>query len=448
MNNTFKHIRDPLYGFVHLSSQETDTIDTEVYQRLRWIKQLSHAYVSYPTAVHTRFEHSLGATHIAGRMCKKLGIVDNDMCDVRLAILLHDIGHGPFSHLFEEVLRTINPDIQDIHEFVSRSIIDTDCELDKVLGSQKTRVLDILSNDQSMTDPKLSILSDMATGNLDADKLDYLRRDSFHAGVAYGHFDLEQILQTIEKTKGRTPRICVNKKGVEAIENYRLARYLMHAQVYKHHTRLAADRMFLQALDIAIHEEGVIDPDRLKLRSGSYDANKDFLSYYKTLDDDSIYRTVMESPNADKSKNLLRDIKRRKLWKRACEFGIDDIDDAVERRVLVKKDKKGLDAMAAEIADDLNIQEYVAFHIADIHTGLFGEGDLIFLNNDEKPCDIKESSPIKSTGGVKKYLVFTSADKPNRERIADKFADRFSVDPRRIAASQDPACRNRDSKCN
>ena len=432
MNKVFKHIRDPMYGFVRLSRQETNTIDTEAYQRLRWIKQLSHAYVAYPTAVHTRFEHSLGAVHIAGRMCEKLGIVNEDVQDVRLAILLHDIGHGPFSHLFEKVLATINPNMHDIHEFISRSMINTDCELDKVLGSRKKRVLNILSNSQHESDPELSILADMTAGNLDADKLDYLRRDTFHTGVAYGQFDLERILQTIERTKGARSRICVNKKGIESIENYRLARYLMHAQVYKHHARLAADLMFLRALNMAIHDEGVIDSDRLKLRSGTSNSNNNFLDYYKTLDDDSIYRAVIESPRAVESKKILKDIKRRKLWKRACQFSLVDIENAVVRTELVKKGQVGLTAIAKEVAKDLNMDEYVEFHVADVNTGLFGEGDLLFVNNDGTPCDIKESSPIKSTGGVKKYFVFSSADQHDRRRIANKLADRLEVNLSKI----------------
>lgn len=433
MGAAFKHIRDPLYGFIHLSRQETSTIDTGAYQRLRWIKQLSHAYVAYPTAVHTRFEHSLGATHIAGRMCDKLDIVGEDMRDVRLAVLLHDIGHGPFSHLFEKVLEKINPGVQNIHEFISRSIINTDYELDVVLGSEKERILAILSDMEHDDNPELSILADMAAGKLDADKLDYLRRDSFHAGVAYGQFDLEQILQTIEETKDGS-RICVNRKGIESIENYRLARYLMHAQVYKHHTRLSADLMFLQALDIAINDEGVIDSDLLRLRS-DLNNNDKFLNYYKTLDDDSIYRTIMENSNAPKSTNILKNIKRRKLWKRACQFDLNDLDDAIVRTNLVKKGQTGLNFMANEIASDLSMDEDIVFHVADINTGLFGEGDLLFIDNDGTPCDIKESSPIKSTGGVKKYFVYTSADEDGRKKIARRLADMLEVDSNKIMAS-------------
>ena len=97
----YKTIRDPLYGFVEISERETRVIDTDVFRRLQYIKQLSHAYVVYPSAVHTRFEHSLGTTHIAGRLCSELELGNEKTAIVRLSALLHDIGHGPFSHLFE-----------------------------------------------------------------------------------------------------------------------------------------------------------------------------------------------------------------------------------------------------------------------------------------------------------------------------------------------------------
>lgn len=435
MSGKFKSIRDPLYGFVRLSEQETDAIDVYAYQRLRWIKQLSHAYVAYPTAVHTRFEHSLGAAHIAGRMCEKLDICGEDVRSVRMAVLLHDIGHGPMSHLFESVLKKINPGMHDIHEFISRSIISTDEELDTILGSQKEEVMEILSGGRGKESGDLSILADVTAGNLDADKLDYLRRDSFHAGVTYGQFDLERILHTIRRTDGSYSRVCVDKKGIDAVENYRLARYLMHAQVYKHHARLAADRMFLRALDIAIYEEHVIDRSRFKIRTGKSDANGEFLRFYMTLDDDSLYRAIVDSPRAARSKKLLMDIRRRRLWKRACQFSTEEINDAVVRANLVMLDQTGLDAMASEIAVDAGMpEEDVVIHVAEINTGLFGEGDLLFAGSDGTPSDIKEVSPISSAGGITRYFVFTPADKAGRERIRDEFAKRLRVEPSRIVA--------------
>ena len=275
-----RHIRDPLYGFVDLDDDEMRVIDTLVYQRLRIIKQLSHAYLVYPTAVHSRFEHALGATHIAGRMCDALRIGGDDRANVRLAVLLHDIGHGPMSHLFERIIERINPGVHDIHEFISRAIISTDPEIDRVLGDRKYAVLRILEGKDGNGDRNLPLLADIAAGKLDADKLDYLRRDSFHAGVAYGMFDLERILRTIRTTEGSVRHIAVAEKGVDAIENYRLARYLMHAQVYEHHARLAADRMFVHALDSAIHDEGVMDASRLRISNRGYDANAEFVTVH------------------------------------------------------------------------------------------------------------------------------------------------------------------------
>lgn len=110
-----KSVRDPLYGFVDLSKTETDLIDTGVFRRLHSIKQLSHAYVVYPSAIHTRFEHSLGTLHVADRMCSELELEADRREIVRMTALLHDIGHGPFSHLFEKVLERINPEIPEPH---------------------------------------------------------------------------------------------------------------------------------------------------------------------------------------------------------------------------------------------------------------------------------------------------------------------------------------------
>lgn len=332
------------------------------------------------------------------------------------------------------MLKKINPGVHDIHEFISRSIISTDEQLDTVLGCQKERVIDILSKGGGGWSDDFPILTDVAAGNLDADKLDYLRRDSFHAGVTYGLFDLERILQTIRRTGENGSRICVDKKGIDAIENYRLARYLMHAQVYKHHARLAADRMFLRALDIAIYEEQAIDRDRFKINVNGRNDNSEFLKFYMTLDDDTVYHSVVNNPRAVKSKELLVNIRRRRRWKRACQFSPEDIDDALVRTDLIIRDQVGLDDMVSEIAADVDIpKEDIVLHVASISTGLFGEGDILFANNDGTPSDIKEVSPISSTGGIKRYFAFTPADKSGRERIRSGFAKRLKVEPSRIA---------------
>lgn len=423
-----RHIRDPLHGFVDLTDDEIRVIDTAPYQRLRRIKQLSHAYLVYPTAVHSRFEHTLGATHVAGRMCDTLGIKGDDRTNVRLAVLLHDIGHGPMSHLFERVLERINPGVPDIHELISREIIATDPEIDRALGDRKEAVLDILNAERGRDDPNLSLLSDIAAGNLDADKLDYLRRDSFHAGVAYGMFDLERILRTIRAIGGSKRHIAVAEKGVNAIENYRLARYLMHAQVYEHHARLAADRMFMRALDLAIRDEGAMDERLLRITKG-HEPNAEFLSHYMDLDDESVFHTIVAKSADGRAASILCDIRRRRLWKRACQFQVSTVNVLIRRDITKKEGQKRLDKIAAGIASSLGINEDdIIFHLSNINIGLYGSGDLLFVDRQGKPHDVKESSPITAESNIQTCYVFSPAEPDTRQKIACAVADELQID--------------------
>ena len=431
----YKTIRDPLYGFVEISERETRVIDTEVFRRLQYIKQLSHAYVVYPSAVHTRFEHSLGTTHVAGRLCSELELDNEKTSIVRLSALLHDIGHGPFSHLFEHTLQKINPNTSDIHEVISRSIIHTDCELDTILKDDKKQIIEILEKKKSkdwFTSGK-SLLSDIVSGTLDADKFDYLRRDSYHIGVAYGQFDLERILHTVTSAPGKRPQLCMTEKGVDAIENYRIARYLMHAQVYEHHARLVADQMFLKALDIAIHQENVISPDILKVNENNYDSNKEFLEYYKTLDDNSIYNIIMNDPKSKVSKHILSDIKKRKLLKRACQFIPNDISDPTIKQEILRMEQPDLDKIANEVSQSLGIPDHeIIFYLSNINIKLYKDGDILFLDKNQQPHDVKESSPISAAKFVLRYYVFGPRDPNLRRKIVEKIAERLEIPSERI----------------
>lgn len=218
-------------------------MDTSAFRRLHRIKQLAHAYTVYPSAHHTRFEHSLGVMHIAGRMYDEIGTDTDDKITVRLAGMLHDVGHGPFSHLFERILKKVNPGVEKIHEEIGQRLIKENESIDKILSDcQKTDIIKILSKDQSVQTSPLNLLSDIVSSNLDADKMDYLRRDSYFLGVSYGLFDLERVIHTLTRTpENGPPNLAIDVQGIDALESYRLGRYLMHAQVYNHHTRLAAD---------------------------------------------------------------------------------------------------------------------------------------------------------------------------------------------------------------
>ena len=333
------------------------------------------------------------------------------------------LGTG-LSHIcLKHTLQKVNPTVSDIHEIISRSIIHTDCELDTILKDDKKQIVEILEKRKSkdwFTSGK-SLLSDIVSGTLDADKFDYLRRDSYHIGVAYGQFDLERILHTITTAPGKRPQLCMTEKGVDAIENYRIARYLMHAQVYEHHARLVADQMFLRALDIAIHQENIIEPDLLKVNEKNYDSNREFLDYYNTLDDNSIYNIIMSNQKSKISREILSNIKKRKLLKRTCQFIPNDISDPTIKQEILRMEQSDLDKIANEVSESLGIPDHeVIFYLSNINIKLYKDGDILFLDKNQQPHDVKESSPISAAKFVLRYYVFGPRDPNIRRKVVDK----------------------------
>jgi len=172
------HIRDPLYGLIALHETEYLLINTEAFLRLHRIKQLSHTHLVYPSALHTRYGHSLGAMHVAGMICARLGLDDEQTRLVRIAALLHDIGHGPFSHLFENVLRPLNSVDGSVHEHITRKMVLEDPDIREILGKDRAIIAELLNENKRLVRKDLRLMSDIVSSNLDADKLDYLSRDS------------------------------------------------------------------------------------------------------------------------------------------------------------------------------------------------------------------------------------------------------------------------------
>ncbi|MDI3507564.1 MAG: uncharacterized protein PWQ46_1030 [Methanomicrobiaceae archaeon] len=320
------HVRDPLYGYIGLTADEVQLLDTAPIQRLRRIKQLANAHLVYPSACHTRFEHSLGVLHIATLMAEHLGIGEDDLINLRYAAMLHDVGHGPFSHVFEASLKRINGD-ETTHEDITTRIIGEDDEISSILGDAAGEVAAILSEDQN------GILNQIMSGNLDADKIDYLRRDSYHIGVNYGNFDLERILHTIQKTEKtrdwEPEHIVIHEKGMDAIESFRLARFLMHTQVYHHHTNVAANRMLQRAVEVAIRD-GIVDVERIKLN------NEDFLEYYLSLDDARLITQILSEPGSTAAE-LIRRLEMRDLFKRGYSMYVSQEENYTIRYYLGTK---------------------------------------------------------------------------------------------------------------
>ena len=228
-----KIINDPVYGFITIDDELIyQVISHPYYQRLRRINQMAMAYLVYPGAVHTRLHHSLGAYHLMGNALNELKskgveITAGEEQAAKLAILLHDIGHGPFSHALEDVL------IEGMHhEEISLMIMK---ELNKQFNGQLQLALDIFTG----VYPK-KFLQQLISGQLDVDRMDYLTRDSFFTGVNEGVIGYDRILKMLTVHDGE---LMVEEKGIYSIEKFLVARRLMYWQVYLHKTVLCAEQM-------------------------------------------------------------------------------------------------------------------------------------------------------------------------------------------------------------
>lgn len=332
-------IRDPVHGFVHLSNVERAIVDSRPFQRLRNIKQLGMSYYIYPSAVHTRFEHSIGTVYVANQIFdvivgkfekyfdrllqikEETDFIKRLKITLRLAALLHDIGHAPFSHTTEELFHD-----NKSHEEISTEIIKS--ELDNIFKRReiKRSGIDIddivflihpekasnVSEDDALA---FYLLREIISGDIDADRIDYLIRDSYHTGVIYGRFDYMRLIDTItivpfigEDTHGKIlqefipekpePRIGIERGGLHTVEGLLLARYFMFLQVYFHHVRRIYDLMLTDFL-------------RHKLEEGMYPAEID---EYLKFDDVKVLNMIRESANKDS--NEIKVLAKRLLFRK------------------------------------------------------------------------------------------------------------------------------------
>lgn len=284
MKNKSFEIRDPIHGFISLNEWERDIINLPDFQRLRRIKQLGFTDMVYPGAMHSRFEHSLGVMHIATKMFesikgrrekfleKELSFNDvgfrKDEMIVRLTGLLHDIGHGPFSHGSEDLM-PVDPKSgkKYTHEQYSSAIITTKFKdiienhpVNQNYGIKAQDIADMLIG-KSVASKRSILWKSLISSQMDADRADYLLRDSYHIGVAYGTFDLQRLLNTITVgiDEENTARIAIEYQGLQVAEAFILARYLMFKQVYFHHTRRAYDYHLLQVMK-SVLKDGLFPP--------------------------------------------------------------------------------------------------------------------------------------------------------------------------------------------
>lgn len=431
----YKSVRDPLYGFIHLSEREASLITTPFMHRLTRIKQLAHTYLVYPSAVHTRFEHSLGVLYMADKLCTCFCIEGERREVIRCASLLHDVGHGPFSHLFENIMVKINEE-KFTHEDVTKAIIHYNDDIRIILEGRlesrqpssniHSQVLAYFTKDSKQDyendDPVgRSILS----GTIDADKLDYLRRDSYHTGSTYGTFDLERMLSTLTTIKDNDKEYpAILEKGIHVLESFRLARYSIYTQVYQHHTRLIADRMFLRSLELAIFREKSIPKKLFKF----YGREKQFIDEFLKIDDASIYDLVLDKCKPESTAfNIMNDLKNRRLFKRSYVKELSEISSPIKRMKIWKK-YEGI--LEKEIADEAGVNtEFVITHKESEEGGLksyrtFGrvtesnEIPIMYIDRDGKPHLYDDMSPI-TLRKEPSQVLYVFAKKEYKDKVVE-----------------------------
>lgn len=334
-----RRVRDPIHGFIRLSGDEADIVETPVFQRLRGIRQLAMANMVYPGALHTRFDHTLGVFHVTGLLCDVFKFSDEDRRLVKLSALVHDLGHGPFSHVSEGALelfadreklkeRLKGDNAAKIHELLTQDLLYSDEDLTHLIGgSTISKIVSLLSHGYG--EP---ILRSVVSGPLDADKQDYLLRDTYFCGVKYGIFDMQQLhreLQTEEDpTQGK--QLMISADGVHALEQFVLAKYYLTAQVYSHRVRLITDHMIVRGIKLGIDEDQIEELEALY----RYDGSEAFVKNYMQWDD---ARFMLAFGNAKlKGKycqEIVSGLRSRKLLKQVFESPVGQLPESCQEIV-------------------------------------------------------------------------------------------------------------------
>jgi len=335
-----KIINDPIYGFVTLPGDIiSDLINHPYFQRLRRIKQLGMTNLVYPGALHTRFHHAIGAMHLMTQAIevlrsKEIEISAEEAQAVTIAILLHDIGHGPFSHALEHsIAKKVS------HEDISAFLME---RLNKEFNGKLDLAIKIFNNQY-----KKKFLHQLVSSQLDMDRLDYLNRDSFFTGVSEGVISSDRIIKMLHV---KNDELAIEEKGIYSIEKFIVARRLMYWQVYLHKTVVAAENMLVNVLKRAKElssqgEELFATPALAVFLKNNY-TKKDFVSYpglletFALLDDYDIFASVkvwMHHPDKILS-TLCKNLVERKLFK--IELKKEKINPSYKQQLVSKAAKQ------------------------------------------------------------------------------------------------------------
>ena len=332
-------ITDPVHRYISFSEVEKEVIDTGVFQRLRRIRQLAGAHLVYPSAQHSRFEHSLGTMHVAGYAGETLvakGYLDDEdkVRKLRLAALLHDIGHGPFSHLFEEVLELRHG---TSHEDVGKRVISKS-EISDILKKHGYNPSDICK--LSFGESKIKFLNEIIAGGLSADLMDYLSRDGLFTGVQYGKIDHHRLISSFEVVSNG--HLAIDRSALYSFESMLISRYEMFKAVYFHKTVRSAEVMLLNSMALA--------DEHLNLTDTS-------MNNYLNLTDEVILERLCSLENGNKiALNLATDYRSRKLLKCVYEKFVHKRD-----KLYSKMDRQALHNLGLQISETADVKEKSVF---------------------------------------------------------------------------------------
>lgn len=400
--NKKKIFNDPVYGFISVPYEIVfDLIEHPYFQRLRNIKQLGLTHLVYPGALHTRFHHALGAMHLMGIAIeslryKNIEITEAEAEAVTIAILLHDIGHGPFSHALESC---IVPEVH--HESLSILFMK---ELNEQFKGRLTLAIEIFEDKYHK-----KFLHQLVSGQLDMDRMDYLNRDSFYTGVSEGVIGFDRILKMISV---KDDLLVIEEKGIYSVEKFLIARRLMYWQVYFHKTVLSAEQLLYKILKRAkeISLAGAklfATPDfatflNQNLTIADFQSNSKYLNAFSQLDDHDIYSAikVWQSHEDQILSKLCVDLVSRNL------YSIELSNNTIDQQYLLLKKK--------ECAEHFNISsndtEYFVFE-GIINNNAYNPeiGNIYILTKNNTLQDVAIASDGLNvealTRNVKKYYL-------------------------------------------
>ena len=403
--NKKKIINDPVFGFINIQSELVfDLIEQPSFQRLRRIKQLGLSYLVFPGANHSRFEHALGATHlmrqaIAVLRLKGVEISNEEAEAVTIAILLHDIGHAPFSHVLENTLVDIS------HEEISLLLMN---ELNIKFEGKLDLAIRIFTNKY-----KKHFLHQLVSSQLDMDRLDYLSRDSFFTGVAEGTVGIDRIIKMLNVWQDN---LVVDIKGIYSIEKFLISRRLMYWQVYLHKTVVSAENLLINVLKrakdlVAAGTEVYVTPTLAIFMQNSFSPDdfvnnkmingKGVLSWYSLLDDNDILISVKEwqlHPDLVLS-SLAKSLTNRKLFK--TQLLLTPVSKVLNENILKN--------ITRSITNDSSLSGYFLM-TGEITNNAYNKHNekILVLDKSGKTKDMQEASDINLsalTKTVRKYYL-------------------------------------------